>query len=86
MPGMLFRRLRVRPTGPGGIFTRRDHLRSAAWYALVTVLLALVVLFDNALDQHGLIGWVGLLALVASLFTIAGSLAALLSAALGRKT
>ena len=86
MHGILFRRLSVRPTGPGGTFTRKDHLRSAAWYALATVLLVLVALFDHALDQHGLIGWVGLLAIVASLLTIAGSLAALLSAALGRKT
>lgn len=85
MPGMLFRRLGVRPTGPNGTFTRKDHLRSAIWYAVVTVALWGVVLFDHAFDEHGLVGWVGLLALIASLLAVAGSVAALVSAALGRK-
>jgi len=83
--GILVRRLSVRPTGPGGTFTRRDHVRSATWYALVTIGLWEVVLFDHAFDHYGLIGWAGLLALIASLLTLAGSIAALVMAALGRK-
>jgi len=85
VPGILFRRLGVRPTGPNDTFTRKDHLRSAMWYAVVTVALWGVVLFDHAFDEHGLIGWVGLLALIASLLTLAGSIAALVLAALGRR-
>ena len=61
-PSLFTRHLGPRATGPDGRFTRTDHLRSAAWYALITLVLASTVALDVGRDAE--LGFLGLFAFV----------------------
>jgi apolipoprotein N-acyltransferase len=67
-PSPLRRPVGVRPTGPDGTWTRRDHLRAAGWNALWTALCAGVVWLDQ--DHFGAPGVVGIVAMFAFVFAL----------------
>jgi hypothetical protein len=82
----------VRPTGPGGTYTRQDHLREAGYAFVTAVLLVTLILADGALVNRfndgrldGLYAGVFVAAWLGALLAAVACVAYLLQAALARK-
>ncbi len=77
----LFHPIGIRPTGHDGAWTRRDHLRGAAWNVLWASLCYLAIRIDSA--GRGDSSALGIVAMVALVFAAGAALLRLIAAALG---